>query len=729
MIKVKKFRWIYLVVMILSLLGCDGHPLNNPHPKKETKSNILYGSFAEQPKTLDPARSYSSNETQFIAQIYEPPLQYHFLKRPYTLIPLTATELPKAHYLDKNFKPLPEPIVPSQIAYTVYRIHIKPHIFYQPHPAFAKDKFGKYLYHNLTAEDLDAMNVYELKDFPKTGTRELTADDYIYQIKRLAHPTAQSPIFGLMSEYIVGLNDFSKQLQKDYQQLVEKNGERDFLDLRKYSITGAKVVDRYTYEITIKGEYPQFLYWLAMPFFSPMPWEAELFYNQPGMEDHNISLDWYPIGTGPYQLEVNNPNRQMMLVRNPNFHGETYPSEGEAGDREQGLLVDADKALPFVDTVIFNLEKESIPRWAKFLQGYYDTSGISSDSFDQAIRVDKQGDPHLTEKLKQHKIHLYTSVANSIFYIGFNMLDDVVGGNSERARLLRQAISIALDYEEFISIFLNGRGIAAQSPIPPGIFGYLDGKAGINPYSYTWQNGQLQRKSLDTAKALLAKAGYPNGYDSKSGKPLVLNYDVPASSGPDDSARFDWLRKQFARLGIELNIRATQYNRFQEKMRTGNAQIFTWGWTADYPDPENFLFLLYGPNGKVKYQGENAANYRNSKFDSLFEQMKTLPNSPKRQKVINQMIEIVRYDAPWIFGFYPKDFILAQVWNRATKPNEMANNTIKYVRLDPILRATLQREWNQPVWWPIILIFVLGLLAIIPMILRYRQKIYRVGRQ
>ena len=71
------------------------------------------------------------------------------------------------------------------------------------------------------------------------------------------------------------------------------------------------------------------------------------------------------------------------------------------------------------------------------------------------------------------------------------------------------------------------------------------------------------------AKKLLADAGYPEGRDKKTGRPLILNYDVPASSGPDDKARFDWLRKQFQQLGIELNIRATQYNRFQQKMRTG----------------------------------------------------------------------------------------------------------------------------------------------------------------
>ena len=64
--------------------------------------------------------------------------------------------------------------------------------------------------------------------------------------------------------------------------------------------------------------------------------------------------------------------------------------------------------------------------------------------------------------------------------------------NPERARKLRQAIAIAVDFEEYISIFANGRGIPAQSPIPPGIFGYREGEEGINRYVYDWVDGAAQ---------------------------------------------------------------------------------------------------------------------------------------------------------------------------------------------------------------------------------------------
>ena len=111
-----------------------------------------------------------------------------------------------------------------------------------------------------------------------------------------------------------------------------------------FPLAGVEVLDRYRYRIRIKGKYPQFVYWLAMPFFAPMPWEADKFHSQPGMAEKNLTLDWYPIGTGPYMLTENNPNARMVLERNPNFHGETYPCEGEAGDRAAGLLADCGQA-------------------------------------------------------------------------------------------------------------------------------------------------------------------------------------------------------------------------------------------------------------------------------------------------------------------------------------------------------------------------------------------------
>jgi len=721
-------RRIVFFISVLLLASCGDGNWNNPYPKADQLANSFYTSFNERPKHLDPARSYSSTEYQFIANIYMPPLQYHYLKRPYTLIPFAASEMPMVRYLDEKGKELASDIEVSKIVFSEYTIKIRPDILYQPHPAFAKNNAGKYLYHKLSAEQLD--DVYTLADLPETASRELTAADYVYQIKRLAHPKLQSPILGIMSDYIVGLPELAKELDVALTKAKQEteSGSSQYLDLRKYELAGVKAINRYTYTIKIKGKYPQLIYWLSLPFFSPMPFEAEQFYVQQGLVDKNINLNWYPIGSGPYMLTVNNPNLQMVMTRNPNYKGEYYPDEGEVGDAEKGLLVDAGKALPFIDKVIFSLEREGIPVWNKFLQGYYDSSGISSDSFDQAVSMTTQGDATLTSSMEEKEISLLTAVQTSSYYTGFNMKDPVIGGTSERARKLRRAIAIAVDYEEYISIFLNGRGIAAQGPLPPGLYGYKEGEQGINPFVYEWKNDRPQRKSLDEAKQLLIEAGYPNGLDPETGDKLILNLDT-ASTGPDAKSRLDWWRKQFKKLNIELNIRSTDYNRFQDKMSNGSAQIFQWGWNADYPDPENFMFLLYGPNAKVGKNGENAANYNNPEFDKLFDIMKNMDNGSQRLDIINQMVSIARKDSPWLWGFHPKSFSLQHGWYKNTKLNLMANNTLKYKRIDSAQRADKRDAWNKPVTWPLYTALFLFIVVVLPGVISYRRKEHGKGRK
>jgi peptide/nickel transport system substrate-binding protein len=708
-----------VLLAAIFIAGCGGSPWNNPYPASERGKNILYTAFTERPKHLDPVQSYSSDEADINAQIYEPPLQYHYFKRPYSLIPATAVEVPTGRFLDAADHELPANAPDSQVAYTVYEVRIKPGIRYQPHPAFALDPSGKPRYQNLSPDAL--RDVYKLSDFKETGTRELIADDYVYEIKRLAHPRLHSPIFGLMSDYIVGLREYAATLKKANDALAARGEESTWLDLRQYPLAGAETVDRYTYHIKVKGKYPQLLYWLAMPFFAPVPVEVDHFFSQPGMLEKNLTLDWYPVGTGPYMLTENNPNARMVLERNPNFHDERYPSEGEPDDVKIGLLADGGKRLPFVDKVVFTREKESIPYWNKFLQGYYDSSGISSDNFDQAVRFSGAGEAVLTPELDAQGIKLSTAVATTVYYMAFNMVDPVVGGLSERNRKLRQAISIAIDWEENISIFANGRGIPAMGPLAPGIFGFREGREGLNPAVYDWVDGAPRRKPIEVARKLLAEAGYPDGRDAKTGQPLVLYLDV-TGRGPDDKSRFDWYRKQFAKLNIQLEVRATDYNRFQDKVRRGAAQIFTWGWNADYPDPENFLFLLHTAQSRVKTGGENSANYSNPEFDRLFEQMKNMENGPQRQAIIDRMVAIVREDAPWSWGVNPKDYALYHQWLHNLKPNQMARNGIKYRRIDVPLREQLRAEWNQPVVWPVIVLLVGLVLSGVPAYLHYRRR-------
>ena len=253
------------VLLLLVAAGCGKTPANDPYPASDAGKNILYTSFTERPKHLDPAQSYTSDEAEFTSQVYEPPLQYHYLKRPYELIPATALEVPKARLFDAQGRELPADAPVARVAYSEYVIRIRPGIRYQPHPAFAKSADGKVLY--LDMPESQIRDKYEIADFPETGTRELLAEDYVYEIKRLAHPRFVSPILGHMSDYIVGLKELADSLQAENKKVIAEHEKRygkadrglPWLDLRKYDLSGVKAIDSHTIRYAIIGFVVTFL--------------------------------------------------------------------------------------------------------------------------------------------------------------------------------------------------------------------------------------------------------------------------------------------------------------------------------------------------------------------------------------------------------------------------------------------------------------------------------------
>ena len=309
------------------------------------------------------------------------------------------------------------------------------------------------------------------------------------------------------------------------------------------------------------------------------------------------------------------------------------------------------------------------------------------------------------------------SIEPQNWYLGFNWLDPVVGKGDTpdqqvKNRQLRHALSIAIDWEEgYGRVFTQKAGEAAHGPVPGGMFGSRHGTPeGINPITHKLVNGKAVRRSIDEAKVLLAEAGYPDGRDAVSGKPLVLNYDYQRVPSPEFKAEIDWMVKQFAKLNVQLEVRATDFNQWQEKMLKGKQQIFWAGWFADYPDAENFLFLLYGPNAKAKFEGENNSNYANPEYDKRYKQLALLEDGPAKQKLIDEMVDLLRADAPWAWGYFPYTAGAYQQWQRNGKYGLFTNDRAQYYKIDAPLRARRQAEWNQPIVWP------LGLLAAVALL-------------
>ncbi len=705
---------VSLLLTMLVLVGCGEPPWNNPHPENPA-GEITYQSMISPrpPKHLDPARSYASDETLFIAQITEPPLTYHFLKRPYELVPGALEDFPQITYSDADGRALDggDP----GVVFVHYTLRLRPDLRYAPHPAFALDERGQPLY--LFDSAAAAAQFRNLPDFPERGDRPVHANDLAYAIKRLADPAIGSPMLGFMAQYIHGMAEFTEKLSG-----IERDG---WLNLDDYSMSGLEVLDPLTLRITLKQRYPQFVYWLAMPFFSPIPMEVDRFFHNPGFIERNLTLNWWPMGSGPFMMVKNDPNSEIILERNPNYHPDFFPTEGAPGDAEAGFLADAGKPVPFVDRAVFRIEKESLSLWTKFLQGYYDRSGEvhahTTGYYDTSFVVGPDG-ISMSEELKTKGLTMSPDVKPGLYYYAFNMRDPVVGGYTEDKRKLRRALQIAFDTEEYLNIFYKGNAVAAHTLIPPGIPGYLEGEEGLNPYVYDWVDGEAVRKSLDEARRLLAEAGYPNGRDARTGEPLKLFFDVQSQAVSKTS--MNWMNRVFAEVGVQIEYRPADWNRTREKLLTGNTQIFSFGWLADYPDPENFLFLLYGPESPLvcKCDGANPANYENEEYDELFRRIRVLPPGAERDALVARSVELWRRDAVWLYSYFPKEIFLNNSWVTNTKRHGISKATLKYVRIDDAQRSRLRREWNQPVTWPLFAGGALFAGLVLPGVVAYRRR-------
>ena len=677
--------WKYLAfsLVILLLAGiflalCS----NQPWPDELCASNTLFTSYSSAIKSLDPAVAYFSHEGSILDNIVETPLEYNYEERPYRLQPLLLTEIPTVEYYAADGKRLEGDPAIEQVTRAEYHLQLCPGIEYQPHPCFGAE--------------------------PRT----LKAEDFRVALARLADSRLASPIFSTFNSFLLGYQETAEAVKASVAAEEAARPGQNFErfpvlpDYREIPLPCFVPIDDLNFKLVLNRKYPQLLYWLAMHFFAPVPWEAMTYYHRQDVLERGEFFRTAPVGTGPFLMSSYDPNNQIVLERNPRWRLATNDT---------------------LERVVFKFERESVPIWLKFLQGYYDNGGIPNEMFEAAIDMNPGGQVELSPRLRDLQLVMNEAITSWIFYFGFNMLDGTVGGLSEQNRALRQAISIVLDYQEYIDIFQNGRGIPAQSIIPPGIFGHLEGEAGVNPVTDTW-DGDLQRpvrRPLAEAQALMAKAGYPKGL-TPEGKPLVLYLDHASSGLAGFKAEFQWLRQKFQLLGIQLEERPSDLNRWRDKIRQGNWQlIFNKGWLADYPDPENFLFLFCSDNATVKSggRGANYVNYESSEYDVLFRQLETMPNDDQRLDLIQQALAVLRRDAPCCWGFTPSRLYLSHHWLKNYKPHGMAYNTLKYLSLDQAEREACQRRWNQPARLAIMLTLggILLVMSLLLSCLRHRQ--------
>lgn len=472
--------------------------------------------------------------------------------------------------------------------------------------------------------------------------REVTAQDFIYSWKRLADPRNTSEGFWIFDGKIKGLNEWAQAVK----------GEKANYDT---PVEGLTAPDANTLVVKLTGPYHQLGYVLTMPFAAVVPHEAVDKYGKEFLNN--------PVGTGPFVLEKASDwvrNSKITLKKNPTYRTDTYPSQGEATDEAKGLLADAGKQLPFADKLVFNEIVESQPRWQNGLKGNYDYFDIPKDNYESAVKNKTEIAPELGAKAMKLDI----TPGLDVTYIGFNLLDPVLGKN----KALRQAISVAYDTPTYIEKFLNGRGIPAQGPIPPGIEG--------NDPAYKNPNTQF---NIAKAKELLVKAGYPEG----KGLP-EFTYEGLSDTNARQGA--EYFTQAMAAIGIKVKINSNTWPQFQEKIKSQKAQIFGIAWGADYPDAQNFFQLFYSKN---RSPGPNDTSFNNAEFDKVYEASLKLPPGPERTKLYFQLRDIVAEETPWIFNAHRLGYKIVHGWVNNFKWTEVGYDYPKYLRIDAKKRAEL----------------------------------------
>lgn len=620
---------------------------NSPYTPGDAAQSTIFTTFGD-PTSFDPAVSYNTGDAGIIDPIYPSYFRYRYPSQ-------------EKIQLELNLGAVQPVVTPTTVTVTDKS---------GSHPAKGETWTFR-IRHDLRFQDDPC--------FPDGKGRPITANDIVYSFKRMADPKVNCPIVSFVSDKVLGWEKYSDAFAK--------KGKAHYDD----PLPGVQVDpnDPYTFRIALNQSYPQLRFLMAMHFTTPTPREAVEKYGD------NFAT-YHPVGCGAYRMEVYQPRSKIVLVRNPNCV-ETYPATAEPGDDPE--LIDPKllgKRLPFTDKVVMTYLKEPLTAYNLFQQGYLDNIAASPTTA-QIIPAAVS----LTPELKARGVKLMSDVFPGFDYLAFNMTDPVFGGYTDKKRKLRQAISLAINSQAYIDVIGQGIGKAADFIVPPGLFGYDANYK--NPYRQFDPN-------LAKAKQLLAEAGYPNGIDPATQQKLTLYYDNDAQD-PSTRQAVRLYQLQIEQLGLDVQTRDTTFPNFTDRVNKRQNQFFELGWVADYPDPENFLGLLYGPNAAPQ---DNGAVYQNPKYDALFEQMRSMPDTPERQKIIEQMRAILQEDCPMIALVYDEDRLLTQPWLKNTKPHPIAADTLKYRIVDPEERVKDQAQWNSPRIVPLIVTLIVLVLAIVP---------------
>lgn len=537
-----------------------------------TGKKVFNDARANAYKSLDPAGQFDQASSDMISSLYDTLLTYSYLERPYKMVPMLLTKMPEKKAGTDS----------------TYVFTLKKGVKFADDEAFEGGK-----------------------------GRELKSDDVIYTLKRWADINVNNKSYVLGRGQVKGMDAFHDKSKKE--------GAK--FDRSKENIEGLRKVDDHTFEIEFTKDNPLAFFFLAASQTSIVPKEA--------VEKYGKDFANKPVGTGPFRVKTLKRRGKTVLVKNPDYHM-VYPSVGEAGDKEKGLLADAGKKLPLLDEVVLPLIEESQPRMLKFQKGEIDWVPVDRDNFTKmAYKDEKDGSFHLNKDFKD-KFTIYYEPQLSMEYHSFNLKNPVVGNvkdpvQNKKNRALRQAFAYAQNRDKYIKVILNGRAYPLGTVVPLAISG-SERDTGFVYYPH----------DIEMAKKKLAEAGYPGG---KGMPEITIEYRATTKATRQG---FEMLRANLAEAGIKVKANFQTFSSFLGKTESGNFQMANSGWWADYPDAENFFQLLYGPNTSP---GPNESTFNNARYNELFEKSRFMKNGPERNKVFMEMAQIIKDEVPILIRY------------------------------------------------------------------------------
>ena len=515
-----------------------------------------------------------------------------------------------AHIFDTplryDFLDRPARLVPNTTAalpeisadFRVFTIRLTPGIYFQDDPAFG----GK--------------------------RRELIAADYVYSIKRIFDPRWKSQVLYLLEPAkIAGLDQLRQRALKTKQPF-------DY----ELDVEGIRVLDRYVWQIRLEDPNPRFAYTLTQNPLSALAREV--------VDAYGDQIMAHPVGTGPFRLTQWARSSKIVLERNPTYRQEIYnfaapsdsPHLASAAERLRG------RRVPLVDRVEVTIIEEAQPRWLSFENG-------SLDHLLVPIEYGKLAAPNgkLAPNLARRGVRI-DFTPNDIVMSYFNLDHPTVGGYTPEKVALRRAMSLGFDASDYIRQIYSGNGIAVQSPIIPGTFGY-------DPQ---WRTGMSDYNPA-MAKALLDTYGYVDrdgdGWrEHPDGAPLVIE---KASSTTEIERRIceQW-RRYMAAIGLKMEFRFAQWPELVKQSLAGTLMMWNFAWAAQQPDSDFYFALAFGPNKG----SANDARFDLRAYDTLYERQRTLPDGPERLAAMHEATRLLVAYMPYKFHLHRIQQDLAQPW-------------------------------------------------------------------